>query len=71
MVPPYISAQPLARWLGVLLIASGLVAWVAVGFDIADIRLLARQAGGSAIESIDRRRSLCFEPIRVTARVTC
>ncbi len=55
LLPPYVSAQPVARWLAMLLIATGLVAWVAVGFDLADIRLLGRQAGGEIIESLDKR----------------
>ncbi len=55
LIPPYVSAQPIARWLAALLIATGLVAWIAVGFDMADIRLLGRQAGGESIESLDKR----------------
>ncbi len=55
LLPPYVSAQPIVRWLAALLMATGLVAWVAVGFDIADIRLLGRQAAGEAIESLDKR----------------
>ncbi len=55
LLPPYVSAQPVARWLAMLLIATGLVAWVAVGFDLADIRLLGRQAGGEVIASLDKR----------------
>ncbi len=70
MVPPYISAQSLARWLAVLLIASGLVSWVTVGFDVADIRLLARQAGGAAIESIDRRAHGVTGAVLFTAQTT-
>ena len=70
MVPPYISARSLARWLAVLLIASGLVSWVAVGFDVADIRLLARQAEGAAIESIDRRAQRITGAVLFTAQTT-
>ena len=55
LLPPYVSAQPVARGLGTLLIATGLVAWVAVGFDLADIRLLGRQAGGEIIAALDKR----------------
>ena len=55
LLPPYISAEPVARWLAALLMATGLVAWVAVGFDLADIRLLGREAEGEIIESLDKR----------------
>jgi len=70
LVPPYVSAQPLARWLAVLLVVTGLVAWIAVGFDIADIRLLARQAGGEAIEAIDRRAHGITGAVLLTAQIT-
>lgn len=55
LVPPYVSAQPIARWLAALLVATGLAAWIAVGFDLADIQLLGREADGESIESLDKR----------------
>jgi hypothetical protein len=70
MIPPFISAQPLGRWLAVLLIATALVAWVAVGFDIADIRLLARWAGGASVEPIDRRAHQITGAVLFTAQTT-
>jgi hypothetical protein len=70
MVPPYVTAQPLARWLAVLLVGTGLVAWIAVGFDVADIRLLARRAGGLAIASIDRRAHGITGAVLFTAQTT-
>jgi hypothetical protein len=70
LVPPYITAQPLGRWLAVLLVATGLVSWVAVGFDIADVRLLARRAEGATIESIDRRAHGITGAVLFTAQAT-
>lgn len=55
MVPPFLPADATARWLSMLLMATGLVAWIAVGFDVADIRLLAREAAGQAISSGEKR----------------
>jgi hypothetical protein len=55
MVPPFLPADGSARWLATLLIATGLVAWVAVGFDVADIRVLAREAAGEVISSGEKR----------------
>jgi len=70
MVPPYISVQPLGRWLGVLLVATALVAWVAVGFDVADIRQLARRAEGATPESIDRLAHRITGAVLFTAQTT-
>ena len=70
MVPPYISVQPLGRWLGVLLVATALVAWVAVGFDVADIRQLARRAEGATSESIDRLAHRITGAVLFTAQTT-
>lgn len=42
----YVSMRPRARLLGGLLVAGALVSWIAVGFDLADFRLLGRELGG-------------------------
>jgi hypothetical protein len=55
MVPPFLPADATARWLGMLLMATGLVAWIAVGFDVADIRLLGREAAGEAISTGEKQ----------------
>jgi hypothetical protein len=70
MIPPYISAQPLERWLAVLLVATALVAWISAGFDVADIRLLGRRAGGATIESIDRQAHKITGAVLTTAQTT-
>ena len=55
MIPPFLPADGSARWLAALLMATGLVAWIAVGFDVADIRLLAREAAGEIISRGEKR----------------
>jgi hypothetical protein len=44
----YVSTRGTFRWLSPLVIVSSAAAWVAVGFDIAEIRLLTRQGMGIA-----------------------
>lgn len=44
----YVSTRGTFRWLSPLVIVSSAAAWVAVGFDIAEIRLLMRQEMGIA-----------------------
>ncbi len=45
----YVSMRPRARLLGGLLLSGALMCWVAVGFDLADLRLLASEVGGAVI----------------------
>ena len=40
----FVSTRGTFRWLSALVIVSSAAAWVAVGFDAAEIRLLARHA---------------------------
>jgi hypothetical protein len=47
----YVSTRGTFRWLSPLVIVSSAAAWVAVGFDIAEIRLLARLEMGLATAS--------------------
>jgi len=44
----YVSTRGTLRWLSPLVIVSSAAAWIAVGFDIAEIRLLTRQEMGIA-----------------------
>ena len=54
LLPPYVSAQPAARWATALLLAAGATAWVAVGVDLAELLLLARASAGVSVEAIER-----------------
>jgi Domain of unknown function (DUF4328) len=45
----YVSMHARARLLGGLLGAAALASWIAVGFDLADLRLLARDLAGEEI----------------------
>ncbi|MBW2288196.1 MAG: DUF4328 domain-containing protein [Deltaproteobacteria bacterium] len=42
----FVSTRVTFRWLSVLIIASAAVAWIAVGFDIAEIRMFGRLGMG-------------------------
>lgn len=48
-LPRFDPVDPRARRAGLALMAASLVAWLAVGFDIADLRLLGRQRAGEEI----------------------
>ena len=47
--PPFIPLHTPARWATGLLIATLAMAWVAVGVDLAELRLLLRATGGSRV----------------------
>jgi hypothetical protein len=47
--PPFIPLHTPARWATGLLIATLAMAWVAVGVDLAELRLLLRATGGSHV----------------------
>jgi len=47
--PPFIPLHRLARWATGLLIATLAVAWIAVGVDLAELRLLVRATGGTHV----------------------
>jgi hypothetical protein len=47
----YVSTRGTFRWLAPLVIVSSAAAWIAVGFDIAEVRLLVRQEMGLATAS--------------------
>ncbi len=47
----FVSLAPRVRLLGLLLVGSVVVCWVAVGFDIADTRLLGEEAIGRPVSA--------------------
>jgi hypothetical protein len=49
----FVSTRGTFRWLTILVLASAAVAWIAVGFDIAEIRMFGRLAQG-LVSSTDR-----------------
>jgi len=55
LLPPYLSTRPMARFLTGLLVTLGALAWIAVGFDIAEIRFLGRQADGVGAPPVEIR----------------
>jgi hypothetical protein len=54
----FVSTRMTFRWLSVLIIASAAVAWIAVGFDIAEIRMFGRI--GIGLVSADDRAAHLF-----------
>jgi len=50
----FVSTRGTFRWLSGLVVVSSAAAWVAVGFDIAEIRLLARALAPGAITASER-----------------
>lgn len=48
-LPPYISLRRPARWTTALLIASMAAAWVSVGVDLAQLRMLFAATGGEDV----------------------
>ena len=69
MVPPFLPADGSARWLATLLIATGLVAWVAVGFDVADIRIDNCAPHGDASVEVKDNEKIC--PLSGLAATYC
>jgi hypothetical protein len=57
----YISTRGTFRYLSPLVIASAAVAWVAVGFDIAEVQLFAREELGLATADDEAAHSLVRE----------
>ncbi len=55
MIPPYVSLKTISGWIVMLLVATTLVAWMAVGFDIADARVLTLEAAGRLVEPAEKR----------------
>jgi len=61
--PPFIPLHTPARWATVLLIATLAMAWVAVGVDLAELRLLLRATSGSHVALETREAQLTTNEI--------
>jgi len=59
----FVSTRKTFRWLSGLVIASAAVAWIAVGFDFAEIRLFAKLGEGTASAHERAAHSLVREVI--------
>ncbi len=68
--PPFIPLHTPARWATGLLIATLTVAWVAVGVDLAELRLLLRATGGSQVALEARAAQLTTNAILLWTQVT-
>jgi hypothetical protein len=54
LLPPFIPLRTLARWATALLLATLVTAWVAVGVDLHELRMLFRASGGESVEPLAR-----------------
>jgi hypothetical protein len=50
----FVSTRGTFRWLSALVLVSSAIAWIAVGVDVAEIRLLSRRALGVAVSANER-----------------
>ncbi len=62
----YVSTRGTFRWLSRLVIASAAVAWVAVGFDISEVRLFERQGMGIATANENAAHSIVRQVVLVS-----
>jgi hypothetical protein len=69
-LPPFIPLRSLARWATGLLLATLVMAWIAVGVDLASLRLLVRAAGGTQIGVAARDAQLQTNAILLGAQLT-
>ncbi len=53
MIPTYVPLRNRSRWLAGLLVAIAVSGWFAAGFDIAEMRLFARESAGVEISSVE------------------
>jgi hypothetical protein len=65
----FVSTRGTFRWLSILIVASAAVAWTAVGFDIAEIRMLGR-LGMGLVTPNDRAAHLLVREIVLIAQLT-
>jgi hypothetical protein len=49
LLPPFIPPRDLARWTAGLLVATAALAWIAVGVDLSELRLLLPAGDGTAV----------------------
>jgi hypothetical protein len=68
--PPFIPLHTPARWATGLLIATLAMAWVAVGVDLAELRLLLRATGGSRVALEAREAQFTTNEILLWIQVT-
>ena len=59
----YFSLQPAARWATIGLVVTSVAAWLAVGFDIADMRLLLRVGGGEHVAPDERDAHIALRTV--------
>ena len=65
----FVSTRGTFRWLSILIVASAAVAWIAVGFDIAEIRLFGRIGMGLATAN-DRAAHGYVRQVVLTSQLT-
>ena len=65
----FVSTRATFRWLSVLIIASAAVAWIAVGFDIAEIRMFGR-LGMGLVTANDRAAHLFVREVVLLSQAT-
>jgi hypothetical protein len=65
----FVSTRVTFRWLSLLIIASAAVAWIAVGFDIAEIRMFGR-LGMGLVTANDRAAHLFIGQIVLVSQGT-
>jgi hypothetical protein len=54
LLPPFVSPRPAARWATGLLVTSIAVAWIALGVELALLRLLLQARHGQTVAALDR-----------------
>jgi hypothetical protein len=54
LLPPFVSPRPAARWATGLLVTSIAVAWITVGVELADLRLMLDATRGRTVQALER-----------------
>lgn len=54
LLPPYVDLRLYARWARAMLLVTAAVAWIAVGVDLSELRLISTASGGHSIDLKDR-----------------
>ena len=68
--PPFIPLDTPARWATGLLIATLAVAWIAVGVDLAELRLLLRATAGTYVTLEEREAQFTTNDILLWTQIT-
>lgn len=66
----YVSTRGTFRWLTALVLVSSAASWIAVGFDIAEIRLLDRQVTGAAVSANERAAHSAVGEVVIKIQIT-